>query len=81
MATCSRILAWSIAWTEEPGGLQSMGLQRVGHDSGTNTFIYLNGGKKPHFGADLVLMPSSFGCVITTSVPFTKEDEFLGVTR
>jgi len=31
MATCSGI-AWRIPWTEEPGGLQSMGLQRVGHD-------------------------------------------------
>ena len=27
MATCSSILAWEIPWTEEPGGLQSMGLQ------------------------------------------------------
>ena len=32
MATDSSILAWKIPWTEEPGGLQSMGLQRVGHD-------------------------------------------------
>ena len=33
MATHSSILAWKISWTEEPGGLQSMGLsQRVGHD-------------------------------------------------
>ena len=32
MATCSSILAWKISWTEEPGGLQSMGSQRVGHD-------------------------------------------------
>ena len=32
MATHSRILAWEIPWTEESGGLQSMGLQRVGHD-------------------------------------------------
>ena len=32
MATHSSILAWEIAWTEEPGGLQSMGLQRMGHD-------------------------------------------------
>ena len=30
MATYSSILAWEIPWTEEPGGLQSMGLQRVG---------------------------------------------------
>ena len=32
MATHSSILAWRMPWTEEPGGLQSMGLQRVGHD-------------------------------------------------
>ena len=32
MATHSSILAWKIAWTEEPGRLQSMGSQRVGHD-------------------------------------------------
>ena len=32
MATHSSILAWRIPWTEEPGGLQSMGLQRVVHD-------------------------------------------------
>ena len=32
MATHSSILAWRIPWTEEPGGLLSMGSQRVGHD-------------------------------------------------
>ena len=32
MATCSSILAWRIQWTEEPGGLQSIGSQKVGHD-------------------------------------------------
>ena len=32
MATHSSILAWRLPWTEEPGGLQSTGLQRVGHD-------------------------------------------------
>ena len=37
MATHSSILAWRIPWTEEPGGLQSMELQRVGHDLATNT--------------------------------------------
>ena len=35
MATHSSLLAWEIPWTEEPGGLQSMGLQRVGHDLAT----------------------------------------------
>ena len=32
MATHCSILAWEITWTEEPGGLQSMGSQRVGHN-------------------------------------------------
>ena len=32
MATCSSVLAWRIPWTEEQGGLQSTGLQRVGHN-------------------------------------------------
>ena len=32
MTTHSSILAWRIPWTEEPGGLQSMGSQRVKHD-------------------------------------------------
>ena len=37
MATHSSILAWKIPWTEKPGGLQSMGSQRVRHDLATNT--------------------------------------------
>ena len=32
MAPNSSILAWETPWTEEPGGIQSLGLQRVGHD-------------------------------------------------
>ena len=36
MATHSSILAWRIPWTEEPGGLQSTGSQRVGHDWATS---------------------------------------------
>ena len=32
MATHFSTLAWRISWTEEPGGLQSIGLQRVGYD-------------------------------------------------
>ena len=38
MAAGSSILAWRIPWIEEPGGLQSMGLHRIGHDCVTNTF-------------------------------------------
>ena len=40
MATYSSILAWRIPETEEPGGLQSLGSQRIGHDSVTNTFTF-----------------------------------------
>ena len=39
MATYSSILAWGIPWTEEPGGLQSMGSQRVRHDWATNAYL------------------------------------------
>ena len=37
-ATHSSILAWRIPWTEDPGALQSMESQRVGHDWSTNTW-------------------------------------------
>ena len=39
MANYSSILTWEIPRTEEPGGLQSMGSQRVGYDSATNTLF------------------------------------------
>ena len=42
MATHSSILAWKIPWTEEPGRLQFMGLQRVRNDLATNTFTYVH---------------------------------------
>ena len=42
MATHSSILAWEIPWTEEPGGLQSMGSQRVGHD-GSFRYVLFQG--------------------------------------
>ena len=35
VATHLSVFAWKIPWTEEPGGLQSMGSQRVGHDFAT----------------------------------------------
>ena len=40
MATCSRIPAWKTSWTEEPGRLESMGLQRVRHDLVTKQQTY-----------------------------------------
>ena len=39
----SSILVWRTPWTEEPGRLQSLGSQRVGHDWGANTFTSLSG--------------------------------------
>ena len=42
MATHSNILAWRIPWTEEPDGLQFMGLQRVGQDLVTNTLTFMD---------------------------------------
>ena len=41
-ATHSSILAWEIPWTEEPGGLQSMGWQGGGHDLATKQQKYMN---------------------------------------
>ena len=43
MATHSSILAWKITWMEEPGRLQSMGSQRVGHDRVTSLSLALLG--------------------------------------
>ena len=40
MAPHSSTLAWKILWTEEPGGPQSMGLLRVGHDSATSLSLF-----------------------------------------
>ena len=57
MAIHSRILAWKIPWTEEPGRLPSMGLKRVGHNWVTNTFTF-----SFHFS----LMP--FGTISSISI-------------
>ena len=42
MATHSSILAWEIAWTEKPGGLRSVGLQKVRHDLATTPPLIRN---------------------------------------
>ena len=49
MATQSSILAQEIPWTEEPGGLQSVGSQKVGHD-GTQTIVLFKLLEKPPYG-------------------------------
>ena len=41
MATRSSVPAWRIPWTEEPGGLQSMGSHRVGHDFVTKRWQHI----------------------------------------
>ena len=66
MATHSRILAWKIPWTEEPGGLQSMGLQIVRHDlvHGTPTPVGVK-----HFNiSDLHARQGA--CLRSLSLPF-----------
>ena len=40
MATHSSIPAWEIPWTQDPGGLQSLGLHRIGHDFTSNTHTH-----------------------------------------
>ena len=44
MATYSSILAWEIPWADEPDWLQSMGLQRVGHDLATKHITHVREG-------------------------------------
>ena len=52
MATHSSVLAWRIPWTGEPGGLQSVGSQRVGHSRATNTLTSL---VQPPFCKELIV--------------------------
>ena len=55
MATRSSSLAWKITWTEEPGGLQSMGLQRVGHTECMHARAHTHTQHEtPYRGADLI---------------------------
>ena len=46
MATHSSTLAWKVPWMEEPGGLQSMGSQRVGHDWATSFSTFMHWRRK-----------------------------------
>ena len=48
MATHSSILAWIIPWTKEPGRLEFMGSQTVGHNSATDAFPFQNVGTLDH---------------------------------
>ena len=65
MAPHSSTLAWKIPWTEEPGGLQSMGSLRVGHNSATSLSTF-------HFSAlekEMAILSS----VVAWRIPGTEE--------
>ena len=64
MATHSSILAWRIPWTEEPGGLQSTGLQRVGHDWATSLTSSNN-----HLGWFSLILKNSTFATVAFSLP------------
>ena len=51
MATHSSLLAWEIPWTEEPGGLQSMGSQRVRHDGARTHEVLGKGAFGPYLAS------------------------------
>ena len=62
LATHSSILAWRIPWTEEPGGLLSMGLHRVGHDSSNLSCMHA-----------LEKEMATHSCILAWRVPGTEE--------
>ena len=59
MATHSNILAWRIPWTEEPGRLQSMGLQRVGYNWSNCACMHIHHGRSLHMGSNSISCTSS----------------------
>ena len=62
MATHSSILTWRIPWTEQPGGLQSMGLERVRHNRVTKAFFPLV--ILMHSQVSLTTLPYHLVCVL-----------------
>ena len=60
MATHCSVLAWEIPWTEKPGGLQSMGLWRVGHDWALGGWFPLQSSQRPWWYSLLSSTPSPF---------------------
>ena len=85
MATHSSIFAWRIPWTEKPGGLQSMGSQRVRHDWETNTFTFLSsilpgikrilGGTYAKRMKEGILFTSHSGITVLARVPYLWNPE------
>ena len=67
MATHSRILVWEIPWTEEPGGLQSMGSQKVRHDLAAKQSIHTHTDKHTH--THIHFQPSKYSQSQQTLLP------------
>ena len=65
MAPHSSVLAWKIPWMEEPGGLQSMGSRRVGHDLSDFTFTF-------HFHT-LEKEMETLSSILAWEIPWTEE--------
>ena len=74
MATQSSILAWRIPWIEEPGGLQSMGSKRVGHDWTTNAFTFFMAGNTP-FLRRITKLQNSLVAQMVKSLPAMWETQ------
>ena len=72
MAAHSSILAWWIQWTEESGGLQSMGSERVGHNSAINTHTHTH--TQP-LTSNLIFLPHFCLCV-SSYVPLNFPDQW-----
>ena len=71
MAAHSSILAWGVPWTKEPGGLQSMGLQRVGYSWATNNLTFnLSLVIWEHFFQELLSVMAWGPCPQQTNKPF-----------
>ena len=68
MATHSSILAWRIPWTEEPGGLQSTGSQRVGHDWATSFSLTI----QAFVGKVMSLLFNMLSRLVTPFLPRSK---------
>ena len=80
MATHTTILSWRIPWTDEPGRLQSMGMQRVKHNWVTNTFKFSQAKKNLgifcSYSHKLTVLLSSVGIV-----PWSSWSEFLRLLK
>ena len=70
MAINSSTIAWKIPWTEEPGRLQSMGSQRVGHDRATSlSFLSIQ--------YMLEMGMATHSCILAWRIPWTEEPDGL----